>query len=329
MNKEYYDILGVNTDATEKEIKKAYRKLALKYHPDKASDENKKVYEEKFKKISEVYGVLSDDKKRKLYDQFGEQGINLEGMGGVNPFDMFGNFFGNQGFPGGGVHVNIGGFPFGKRKRRMDDIRMEINVSLEEVYEGVSKKINYERKVNNELISEELNIDVPKGCSDGVTLVKRGQGNEKEDCVPGDLKIIINHKPHKLFKVHNNDLIIEKEIKFGTSIIGTQFSFKHLNGEELTVETDGPILSDDINIIPNMGMPTMRHEHHKGNLIIRYIIDRDLNLNPVKVNIIKKLLDCDTFDINKDAKKMSSHLFVEEDTSSDEEGNHPGQCNQM
>lgn len=108
---DYYKILGISKDANENQIKKAYRKLAIKYHPDK-NPNNKEEAEKKFKKIGEAYGVLSDNEKRKTYDQFGKQG--LEGGVNINPNDIFQSFFGGNSPFGGGMDIFGGGMdPFG------------------------------------------------------------------------------------------------------------------------------------------------------------------------------------------------------------------------
>ena len=116
MSNEYYDVLGINKNCSESEIKKAYRKLAMKYHPDKSPDDKKNEYTEKFKEISEAYEVLSNPEKKKLYDQFGKDAVNNnDGGPNINPFDIFNEIFGNgggmpgmSGFPPG-VHVRMGG----------------------------------------------------------------------------------------------------------------------------------------------------------------------------------------------------------------------------
>ena len=119
MNNEYYELLGINKNADENEIKKAYRKLAIIYHPDKSPADKKEEYTEKFKKISEAYEVLSDPEKKKKYDMFGKEAANMEngGMpGGTNPFDIFKDFFGEDIHEtgGNGFHsFHMGGMPGG------------------------------------------------------------------------------------------------------------------------------------------------------------------------------------------------------------------------
>lgn len=161
MKKDYYEILGVTKDADVSQIKKAYRSKALKYHPDRVSEDKKKEAEAKFKEISEAYGVLSDPKKRQMYDQYGHAGIDQNftaedifrgadfsgfgdlgdmlnqffGGGGSSGFDFFGG-----GFDGGGSHRGQ------RRAARGRDIQYEIEIPLEEAFKGCEKKIKVPRQ---------------------------------------------------------------------------------------------------------------------------------------------------------------------------------------
>ncbi len=154
MKKDYYEILGVPKDAAPQQIKKAYRSLALKFHPDRVPPEEKAEAEQRFKEISEAYGVLSDAKKRSMYDQYGHAGIDQQyttedifrgadfsgifedlGLG-----DIFGQFFGDAGFD-----IFGGAGRRSRRPRRGHDIQYEVEVTLEEAFAGVAKKIKIPR----------------------------------------------------------------------------------------------------------------------------------------------------------------------------------------
>jgi DnaJ-class molecular chaperone len=140
MDTEYYDILGISKSATQTEIKKAYRKLALKYHPDKNSSDEAA---EKFKKINEAWSILSDEEKKATYDKFGKQGLEGGGgMGGFNPNDVFSSFF------GGGMG-GMGGFPFGgmrEEEPEIPTIKKSFGLTLKEIYTGTTRKISVTRK---------------------------------------------------------------------------------------------------------------------------------------------------------------------------------------
>lgn len=159
MKKDYYEILGVDRSATIQQIKKAYRSLALRSHPDRVPDNQKKEAEEKFKEISEAYAVLSDPQKRKMYDQYGHSGIDQQytaedifrgadfssifGDSGLG--DIFSQFFGDA------IFDNFGGGMGGGRRarsRRGRDIQYEVSITLEEAYKGLEKKIQVPRNEN-------------------------------------------------------------------------------------------------------------------------------------------------------------------------------------
>lgn len=151
--RDYYEVLGVSKNATDDELKKAYRKLAIKYHPDKNPGD--KEAEEKFKEAAEAYDVLRDKDKRARYDQFGHAGVNGQGGfggGGMNMddiFSMFGDIFGGHGFGGFGGFSGFGGSRSGggRRVNRGGDLRVKIKLTLEEINSGVTKKIKLKKYV--------------------------------------------------------------------------------------------------------------------------------------------------------------------------------------
>jgi len=149
--REYYKILGgnINKNSTQDEIKKAYKKVAMKWHPDRNQD-NKEVAEKKFKEISTAYSVLSDTKKKDIYDQFGEEGLQNQNQGhSVNPMDIFGDIFGNSGFGNSGFSFNFGSnfSPNNNQQRKNKPINKPINVKLEDLYNGKVIKLNITRKI--------------------------------------------------------------------------------------------------------------------------------------------------------------------------------------
>jgi len=144
MTKDYYEILGVNKDSTKEELKKAYKKLAIKYHPDKSPEEKRDEYEEKFKEINQAYSTLSDPEKRNKYDSVGPDNYNENG--GPNPFggadfsDILRDVFGSRGFGGSN--------PFGGQNiRRGEDLQIDISISFEEAAFGVEKDLRLRIKV--------------------------------------------------------------------------------------------------------------------------------------------------------------------------------------
>ena len=146
MSNDYYDTLGVNKEATKEEIKKAYKKKAMKFHPDRAPEEKKKDYEEKFKEINEAASVLGDEQKRQQYDQFGTADPSFGGGSGFGGFD-YSDFSGGESFDFGDIFDSF--FGGGRRRRdgprRGSDLLYELEITLEEAAFGVDKPISIPR----------------------------------------------------------------------------------------------------------------------------------------------------------------------------------------
>jgi molecular chaperone DnaJ len=162
--RDYYEILGVSKSATEQELKKAYRKLAIQYHPDK--NQGDKAAEEKFKEAAEAYEVLSNSEKRQRYDQFGHAGMNGGGFGGGGMnmddiFSQFGDIFGNMGGGGSPFESFFGGGRSSSPRRAVgSNIRIKLKLTLEEIVQGAEKKIKYKKKV----VAPGVKFDTCKTC---------------------------------------------------------------------------------------------------------------------------------------------------------------------
>ena len=324
MNNEYYELLGINKSANENEIKKAYRKLAIIYHPDKSPADNKEEYTEKFKQISEAYEVLSDPEKKKKYDMFGKDAVNMEngGMnGGTDPFDIFKQFFGEnmhevdgngfQSFHMGGIPGRMhgfmngmsGGIPsefihhFGRKGnnrmfKKCEDIQITINISLESGYKGCKRKIEYKRINNNQKEKMTIIAEIPKYSGNSFKIINKGFGNKKKDYVDGDLIIIIEIEEHPIYKVKENHLVIEKEIELGSSLLGIHFGLLLLNDNQINIKVKGPIHNDDHKIIPNYGLKDKYG--NKGHLILILKV-RNNELTTKQKEVISKYFKIDHF----------------------------------
>src|SRR3989344_9431850 len=183
--KDYYKILGVKKDASEEEIKKAFRKLAHAHHPDKAGGD-----EAKFKEASEAYAVLSDKEKRRQYDAYGSGFSAGNGGAGFNPNDFgfdFSNFgFGSAGFDTGDLGDILSSIFGGRRVRRGRDIAVDIELSFQESIFGAERKV----VINSKFVKQkEVSIGVPPGIDDGQMIRLNGQGETLEGGVPGDLYV--------------------------------------------------------------------------------------------------------------------------------------------
>ena len=147
--RDYYEILGVSKDADPNSIKKAYRKVAMKYHPDK--NQGDKAAEEKFKEAAEAYGILNDNEKRQRYDQFGHAGVNQNAGGGFHNMDIndifssFGDIFGGGAGGGFGDIFGGGGQRRSRQQRRGADLKLTLALTLEDIYEGSQKTVKIKR----------------------------------------------------------------------------------------------------------------------------------------------------------------------------------------
>jgi len=241
--RDYYEILGVNKNASDEEVKRAYRKLAMKYHPDR--NPNKKEAEERFKEINEAYAVLSDKEKRKQYDTFGAEGFRQrftqeDIFRGFDFEEILSGVFGGRGrrefkfgrggggfdfgdlFGGSYAYQGTGGMP-----QKGEDILYELTISLEEAVSGGEKRISYRK--NGEV--QEVSVKIPKGISAGKKLRLAGKGMEgKKGGPPGDLYLQISIREHPVFSREGDDLIVEKEISVSEAILGTSIEVPTLEG---------------------------------------------------------------------------------------------------
>ena len=314
MSEEYYNILGLSKNASVNEIKKSYRKLAIKFHPDKNPGNSEA--EEKFKQISEAYEVLSDPKKREIYDKYGKEAVQGNAGPQMNPFDIFNEIFSQGGIPGmgPGVNIHVGGMggPFGFRqnmRRQSSDIITRIMVSLEEVMTGCSKEIKCDRSINGKKEKFEMKINIPPGCSNNLKMVKRGEGNLEEGLEQGNLVIVITHEDHETFNVSENHLVIKKKIKFGTSLLGTKFHVKLLDGNDINLDFDGPIFDGDLRAVQNYGLPDMNGG--RGDLVVKFEIEKELNFTKDQIKLITQFFPMDKFSVEdcEDVKAIDPESF--------------------
>ncbi len=234
--KDYYQVLGLKKGASADEIKKAYRKLAVKYHPDK--NQGNKEAEEKFKEINEAYAVLSDPQKKTQYDQFGSTGFHQR----YSQEDIFrgfdvGDLFKDMGFGTDDIFSRIfggGGFQqrgagFRNRKQRGEDFTMEVQVSFREAARGVEKRIAFMREGKR----EELSVKVPAGIDNDAKLRIAGKGGKGAGGGPaGDLYLTVKVGSDPVFTREGNDIIVEREIRFTEAALGTSLEVPTLEGSK-------------------------------------------------------------------------------------------------
>ncbi len=306
--KNYYDVLGVKKTATEEEIKKAYRALAMKYHPDR-NPGNKKEAEERFKEINEAYAVLSDKDKRRQYDQFGPSGFSQrysqeDIFRGFDINDVLGSIFGRA---SRGGRTRFGGFEdlFGGRGRQPDfgdifsgqdsqtegpfaqkgqDIQSELNLSFEEAASGTEKKVRLPK--NGKF--EEVTVKVPAGIESGKKLRLAGKGMRGlGGGPPGDLYLKVNVADHPIFKREGSDIVLDKEIKISDAILGTTMEVPTLEGSKNIKIPPGTQSNSRIRL-KGFGLPRLQGGS-KGDEYVRILIRYPKNLNDRQKKLIEEL----------------------------------------
>lgn len=351
--RDYYEVLGVNKGATEQELKKAYRKLAMQYHPDRNPD-NKEA-EDKFKEINEAYEVLSDSQKRSNYDQFGHAGVN-GGAGG------FGDFSGS-GFGGfedifGDVFGDIFGGAFGGRSKRKTgpekgaDIRYSMSITFEEAAFGVEKEIKVNRSESCEHCSgtgakpgtskktcptcngsgeirqaqrtpfgtmmnvrscgtchgqgsiidtpcskcggsgeikktKQISIKVPAGVDDGSAIRLSGEGELGLRGGPrGDLYVVINVIPHKLFKRDGYDVYCEMPITFVQAALGDDVEVPTLDGKVKYKIAEGT-QSGTVFRLKEKGIPRLR-SNGRGDQYVKVVVEVPKKLSEKQKDLLRE-----------------------------------------
>jgi curved DNA-binding protein len=298
--KDYYADLGVSKDASDNEIKKAYRRLAMKYHPDHAKGDPQA--EEQFKKISEAYAVLSDKDKRRQYDRFGSEGFHQQYSQEdiLRNFD-FGNIFREFGFGGGftsgrqgGVRFSFGGgdapFDFGMgggAPAKGSDLEYEMALTLQEVVTGTSKTVDF----THEGRSERLTVKIPKGMISGKKLRLSGKGAlSPMGGPPGDLFIRAKVLPDSQFAQDGHDVLNYREIKLTEAILGTTLSVTTLEGKSVNVKIPPGTRHGMRLRIAGHGIPKMKGEG-RGDFFVVVQVSLPKQLSEEQRELIAKLAE--------------------------------------
>ncbi|KAK6160040.1 hypothetical protein DH2020_003421 [Rehmannia glutinosa] len=280
MGVDYYNILNVSRNASEEDVKKSYKRLAMKWHPDKNAV-NTKEAEAKFKQISEAYDVLSDPQKRQIYDLYGEEGL----MSGFYPppsskekgfkfsprdaEDIFEEFFGGLDV---GKEKSNGG---GRRLKKAAAMETKLPCSLEELYKGSRRKMKISRTVLDEsgkpgTVEEVLAIQIKPGWKKGTKITFPEKGNHEPGAAPGDLIFVVDEKSHPIFKRDGNDLIVHQKISLLDALTGKTFNITTLDGRDIPLTVSDIIKPGHEMVIENEGMPLSKEPGKNGNLRIKF-----------------------------------------------------------
>lgn len=284
---DYYKILELENNATHEEIKKSYRKLSLKYHPDRnVGTDNKKI-----QAINEAYEILGDPAKKQAYDfelNFAEQG--MQGMRGM-PFPMDSIF--EQLFFGRDMEdsPNIRIFHNGMQIDKPTPIIKTVEIEMSMVLTGGNIPVEIERWIyEGEKVFEKetIYLDIPKGIDDNELLVLREKGNVRGKMV-GDIKIFIKVNNSTKFQRNGLDLLYEKTISLKDALCGFSFDLKYINGKKYTINNQkGNIIPPNFKkIIPNMGL---ERNGYVGNLIISFHVQFPENLSIENINKMEECL---------------------------------------
>ena len=352
--RDYYDVLGVDKNASQEDIKRAYRKLAMKYHPDRNPDD--KNAEEKFKELNEAYEILSDPEKKQMYDQFGHAGVNgnAGGFGGQGGFSGYGGFGGFEDIFGDIFDMFGGGFSSRQRNapRKGADIRKDIENTFEEAAFGTEKTIEFYKDENcdtcngtgakpgtskttcskckgtgeirfvkrtplgqiiNSTICDNCNgegeitdspcsncngaglerklkkvkIKIPAGVDNGTVLPLRGEGEPGIKGGPhGDLFVVINVLPHKIFERDGYDIICEMPITFVQAALGDEVEVPTLEGKVKYKIPEGT-QSGTVFRLRKRGIQNPRGLG-KGDQYVKVIVEVPQNLSEKEKEILRQ-----------------------------------------
>ncbi|CAI2345575.1 unnamed protein product [Caenorhabditis sp. 36 PRJEB53466] len=309
MGKDYYKALGISKGASDDEIKKAYRKMALKYHPDKNKDPGA---ENKFKEIAEAYDVLSDEKKKKIYDQFGEEGLKEGGAGGSgagggggmhyefrgDPMNIFSQFFGGHDpfgaggagmfdMGGGGSNMffmNQGGMDDGmfgmhggggKRHPTRQDppVHHDLLVTLEDVLKGTTKKMKITRKVmvdNTQRMEDKvLTVTIKPGWKSGTKITFPKEGDQHPNRTPADIR-------------EGSDIKRVEKISLKNALTGVDLMIPTLDGTDFHLKLNEIVKPGTMKRLTGRGLPNPKTPSVRGDLIVEFDVEFPTQLTPVE-----------------------------------------------
>ncbi|MEP6748850.1 MAG: J domain-containing protein [Bacteroidota bacterium] len=291
--KDYYKILGISKTASADDIKKAYRKLAVKYHPDKNPGD--KPAEEKFKEVNEANEILADVDKRKKYDELGEDWKHYQASGGKERFDRFkqaGGTGGKQGNYSQGEHFTgdnfadffediFGGGRSTKRSFKGQDYNAAVNISLEDAYTGCTRQLSVD--------TQKLEIKIKPGIADGQVLRLKGKaGKGMNGGTDGDIFLTVHIKEHILYKRKGNDLYSVVAVDLYTAVLGGKTIINTLRGQvnmNIKMETEnGKMLR-----LKGMGMPLYDRNDVYGDLYAKVNIVLPKNISPKETELFREL----------------------------------------
>uniref|UniRef100_A0A9J7YNB3 DnaJ homolog subfamily B member 13 n=2 Tax=Cyprinus carpio TaxID=7962 RepID=A0A9J7YNB3_CYPCA len=311
MGRDYYAVLEINRNATDADIKKAYRRLALKHHPRSSSHARAA---ERFTLLAEAYDVLSDPRKKATFDKFGEEGLkggipSELGVNGAwssgyvyhgNANETFRQFFGgdNPFNPSSYYEDNTGLKSLRGQKEKLQDppIERDLHLGLEDLYYGCTKKIKISRRVMNEdghtssIRDKILTFTVKAGWNEGTRITFPKEGDQGPNNIPADIVFVIRQKHHPRFVRQNDDLYYTAHISLEKALTGFSVEVETLDGRLLNIPINDIVHPQYTKIVTGEGMPLANNQSKRGDLIIRFITQFPEKLSPEKKLLLKQAL---------------------------------------
>lgn len=307
IEKDYYAVLGVDKSASAADIKKAYRKLAQKHHPDANAGDPKA--EEKFKEVSAAYDVLNDPKTKEEYDRIrqmvaaggfrsagpggagfggfggGGQRVRVEDVGDIFGSAGFGDLFGDLfGAGGGGTTAGFGG-----RAMRGADLETETSLSFEEALEGVQVELHIQERGGQ---PRTIKARIPAGVNDGARIKLAGKGSPGPGGGPaGDLYVKVRVRPHKIFGRKNKDLTLSLPVSYSEAALGAQIDVPTLNGGPVKLKIPAGTSSGRTFRVRGKGVSAGKD---KGDLLVTVQVAVPEKLNREAKSLIEQLAALET-----------------------------------
>lgn len=269
---DHYTTLGVNRNASDDEIKLAYRKLAAQHHPDRGGDT------QKFQEVQAAYDVLSDSQKRTQYDNPQPQGFQFEFNSGVP--HGFEQFFSNS--PFGDIFSQFGRRPQPAKNRTLN---LQTEITLEEAFYGKDLIANIQLPSGR---NQTVEVKIPAGARQGVVLRLAGMGDDSIPNLPrGDIHLTVNVQPHSVFRRENDDLIMDLKLSSIDAILGTTINVNCIDNKTMNIKIPRGIQHGQILNVAGQGMPNISNFNMKGRLLLVVQLTTPTNLSDEQYQILE------------------------------------------